>query len=266
MNFRWLPITSLQSLFAEFVPALLQCLAPEREAEWRTDGAASELFFDRQLRVTTDVPPRLLRLLRSRGGPARRPAHLRLRSAQRAPDYSPPGLAPLRRRHKTHRRGSVPSCANGGAQTKSPAEAGPVKREKSNETGRQSHLLPGKIEVMGGKAVLQAVQTRQRHGRPGPASLTKPVAHIIHGQPGHAVPRPPPGRRCWSVPLTVFSRLKTHSPAPPLRVTSHHPATLAPSKGLPAASNNRATCTADHLPPRRECRAPRGPPQWAAVT
>jgi len=103
----------------------------------------------------------------------------------------------------------MPSCANGGAQTKSPAEAGPVKREKSNETGRQSHLLPGKIEVMGGKAVLQAVQTRQRHGRPAPASLTKPVAHIIHGQPGHAVPRPPPGRRCWSVPLTVFSRLKT---------------------------------------------------------
>jgi hypothetical protein len=45
MNFRWLPITSLQSLFAEFVPALLQCLAPEREAGWRTDGAASELFF-----------------------------------------------------------------------------------------------------------------------------------------------------------------------------------------------------------------------------
>jgi Protein of unknown function (DUF3551) len=33
MNFRWLPITSLQSLFAEFVPALLQCLAAEREAE-----------------------------------------------------------------------------------------------------------------------------------------------------------------------------------------------------------------------------------------
>jgi hypothetical protein len=32
MYFRWLPITSLQSLFAEFVPALLQCLAPEREA------------------------------------------------------------------------------------------------------------------------------------------------------------------------------------------------------------------------------------------
>src|ERR1700730_12633341 len=56
MNFRWLPITSLQSLFAEFVPALLQCLAPEREAGWHTDGAASELFFDRQLRVTTDVP------------------------------------------------------------------------------------------------------------------------------------------------------------------------------------------------------------------
>jgi hypothetical protein len=56
MYFRWLPITSLQSLFAEFVPA-------------RTDGAASELFFDRQLRVTTDVPPRLLRLLRSRAAP-----------------------------------------------------------------------------------------------------------------------------------------------------------------------------------------------------
>jgi hypothetical protein len=61
MNFRWLPITSLQSLFAEFVPALLQCLAPEREAGWRTDGAASDYFFDRQLRVTTDVRPRLLR-------------------------------------------------------------------------------------------------------------------------------------------------------------------------------------------------------------
>jgi hypothetical protein len=45
MNFRWLPITSLQSLFAEFVPALLQCLAPEREAGWRTDGAASDYFF-----------------------------------------------------------------------------------------------------------------------------------------------------------------------------------------------------------------------------
>jgi hypothetical protein len=57
MNFRWLPITSLQSLFAEFVP----CLAPEREAGWRTDGAASDYFFDRQLRVATDVRPRLLR-------------------------------------------------------------------------------------------------------------------------------------------------------------------------------------------------------------
>ena len=33
MNFQWLPITSLQSLFAEFVAALLQCLALEREAE-----------------------------------------------------------------------------------------------------------------------------------------------------------------------------------------------------------------------------------------
>jgi hypothetical protein len=41
----------------------------------------------------------------------------------------------------------MPSCANGGAQTKSPAEAGPVKKEKSNETGRQFHLLPGKIEA-----------------------------------------------------------------------------------------------------------------------
>jgi hypothetical protein len=33
MNFQWLPITSLQSLFAEFVAALRQCLALEREAE-----------------------------------------------------------------------------------------------------------------------------------------------------------------------------------------------------------------------------------------
>ena len=76
MNFRWLPITSLQSLFAEFVPALLQCLAPEREAGWRTDGAASELFFDRQLRVTTDVRIAFATVASKSGGPARRRAHI----------------------------------------------------------------------------------------------------------------------------------------------------------------------------------------------
>jgi hypothetical protein len=63
MYFRWLPITSLQSLFAEFVPA-------------RTDGAASELFFDRQLRVTTDVRIAFATVASKSGGPARRRAHI----------------------------------------------------------------------------------------------------------------------------------------------------------------------------------------------
>ena len=65
----------------------------------------------------------------------------------------------------------MPSCAIGGAQTKSPAEAGPVKREKSNETGRQSHLLPGKIEAMGGKAV-PAGGSNPSTSWPAPASIT----------------------------------------------------------------------------------------------
>ena len=99
-----------------------------RRARRRTPASGVHINFDRQLRVTTDVRIAFATVASKSGGPARRPAHLRLRSAQRAPDYSPPGLAPLRRKHKTHRRGSVmPSCANGGAQTKSPAEAGPVK-------------------------------------------------------------------------------------------------------------------------------------------
>jgi hypothetical protein len=45
--------------------------------------------------------------------------------------------------------------------------------------------------------------------------------------------------------LSSEARLRLSS-----RLAFHTAATLAPPKGLPAASNNRLTCTADHLPPR----------------
>ena len=45
MTFQWLPITSLQSLFAEFVAALLQCLFTLQSYDHQTAEAVRERLF-----------------------------------------------------------------------------------------------------------------------------------------------------------------------------------------------------------------------------
>jgi hypothetical protein len=92
-------------LLAKFIcPSLYQrcCNAshPSVKQRWRTDGAASELFFDRQLRVTVRIA--FATVASKSGGPARKTsAHLRLRSAQRASGLTAlRGSPPVRRRQQ----------------------------------------------------------------------------------------------------------------------------------------------------------------------